>query len=99
MAAYLIVEHIITDRPVEVRRLPDARRAHDREARRALPDERRQPQASRRGHWKPERVVIIEYPDMEALDAWYTSPGYQPLIAMRKECTSDLDMMFTPEGV
>jgi len=51
------------------------------------------------GHWKPERVVIIEYPDMEALDAWYTSPGYQPLIAMRKECTSDLDMMFTPEGV
>jgi len=51
------------------------------------------------GHWKPERVVIIEFPDMDALNAWYTSPEYQPFIALRKECTSDLDMLFTLEGV
>jgi uncharacterized protein (DUF1330 family) len=35
----------------------------------------RQPEG---GHWKPERVVIIEFPDMPALDAWYNSPEYQP---------------------
>ena len=50
------------------------------------------------GHWKPERVVIIEFPDMAALNAWYTSPEYQPLITLRKSCTSDLDMLITLEG-
>jgi uncharacterized protein (DUF1330 family) len=50
------------------------------------------------GHWKPERVVVIEFPDMDALNAWYTSPEYQPLIALRKESTSDLDMLITLEG-
>jgi uncharacterized protein (DUF1330 family) len=25
------------------------------------------------GHWSPERVVIIEFPDMDSLNAWYTS--------------------------
>ena len=51
------------------------------------------------GHWNPERVVIIEFPDMASLNAWYTSPEYQPLIALRKSCTSELDMMFTLDGV
>jgi uncharacterized protein (DUF1330 family) len=50
------------------------------------------------GHWKPERVVVIEFPDMDALNAWYTSPEYQPLIALRKQSTSDLDMLITLEG-
>jgi hypothetical protein len=27
------------------------------------------------------------------------SPEYQPLIALRKSCTSDQDMMFTMQGV
>ena len=50
------------------------------------------------GHWKPEQVVIIEFPDMDSLNRWYNSPEYQPLIALRKACTSDLDMLFTLEG-
>ncbi len=50
------------------------------------------------GHWQPDRVVIIEFPDMAALNAWYTAPEYQPLIALRKASTSPLDMMFTLEG-
>jgi uncharacterized protein (DUF1330 family) len=50
------------------------------------------------GHWTPERVVIIEFPDMDSLNAWYHSPEYRPLITLRKECTSDLDMLFTLEG-
>jgi uncharacterized protein (DUF1330 family) len=51
------------------------------------------------GHWEPDRVVIIEFPDMDALNAWYNAPEYQPLIALRKECTSELDMLITLEGV
>ena len=51
------------------------------------------------GHWKPERVVIIEFPDMDALNDWYNSSEYQPLIALRRECTSDMDMLITLEGI
>jgi uncharacterized protein (DUF1330 family) len=51
------------------------------------------------GHWKPERVVIIEFPDMASLNAWYNSAEYQPLFALRKESTSELDMVITLEGV
>jgi uncharacterized protein (DUF1330 family) len=50
------------------------------------------------GHWQPDRVVIIEFPDMAALNAWYNSPEYQPLIALRRASTSDLDMLITLEG-
>ena len=35
---------------------------------------------------------------MASVNAWYNSPEYQPLIALRKSATSDLDMMFTLEG-
>ena len=31
---------------------------------------------------------------MDSLNRWYNSPEYQPLIALRKECTSELDMLF-----
>jgi uncharacterized protein (DUF1330 family) len=50
------------------------------------------------GHWKPERLVIIEFPDMAAINAWYGSAEYQPLIALRKQATSELDMVFFLEG-
>jgi uncharacterized protein (DUF1330 family) len=50
-------------------------------------------------HWKPERVVIIEFPNMERLDAWYTSSAYQPLMALRKQSTDEKDMVITVEGV
>jgi uncharacterized protein (DUF1330 family) len=35
---------------------------------------------------------------MDSLNRWYNSPEYQPLIALRKASTSDLDMLFTLEG-
>jgi uncharacterized protein (DUF1330 family) len=50
-------------------------------------------------HWRPERVVIIEFPSKERLDAWYTSAEYQPLMALRKESTDEKDMIITVEGV
>jgi uncharacterized protein (DUF1330 family) len=46
--------------------------------------------------WQPERVVIIEFPDMAALNAWYRSPEYQPLIALRQAAATD--MLITLEG-
>jgi len=46
--------------------------------------------------WEPGRVVIIEFPDMAALNAWYGSPEYQPLIALRQACAKD--MLITLEG-
>jgi uncharacterized protein (DUF1330 family) len=48
----------------------------------------------------PDRVVIIEFPDMAALNAWYTSPEYQPLIALRQSAVDmDKETLITLEGV
>jgi uncharacterized protein (DUF1330 family) len=49
-----------------------------------------------KGYWQPDRVVIIKFPDMAALNAWYTSPEYQPLIALRQGAA--LDQLTTIEG-
>jgi uncharacterized protein (DUF1330 family) len=37
------------------------------------------------GDWKPRRVVVIEFPKMDTLQAWYRSPEYAPLIRIRTE--------------
>lgn len=36
------------------------------------------------GEWRPQRLVIIEFPDMAALKAWYRSPEYAKLIELRQ---------------
>jgi uncharacterized protein (DUF1330 family) len=46
--------------------------------------------------WQPGRVVIVEFPDMATLNAWYNSTEYQPLIALRQ--ASAKDMLITLEG-
>jgi uncharacterized protein (DUF1330 family) len=46
--------------------------------------------------WQPERVVIIEFPNMESPNAWYRSPEYQPLIAPRQAAATDV--LITLEG-
>ena len=40
--------------------------------------------------WQPDRVVIIEFPDMTTLNAFYASPEYQPVLKLRHESTVDL---------
>ncbi len=40
------------------------------------------------GGWNPQRVVVIEFPDMATLDAWYRSPEYKPLLDLRLAATS-----------
>ena len=39
------------------------------------------------GDWTPTRVVIIEFPDMAALEAWYNSPDYRPLLKLRMDAS------------
>jgi uncharacterized protein (DUF1330 family) len=48
------------------------------------------------GHWQPNRVVIIAFPDMTSLRAWYHAPDYQPLIAKRRAAARDV--MIAIEG-
>ncbi len=98
MAAYLIVEHIITDAEKFADYLDKVKPQIAKHGCRYL-NKGGSVKMPEGGHWSPERVVIIEFPDMAALDAWYKAPEYQPLIALRKSCTSDQDMMFTLEGV
>lgn len=97
MPAYLVVEHIITDaakfEEYRVKVAPMIAKFGGRYITKG--NTHRMPEG---GHWKPERMVIIEFPDMAAVEAWYHSPEYQPLIALRKSCTSDQDMLFVLEG-
>jgi len=98
MAAYVIAEHKITDASkfdeYKTKVGPMMAKYGGRYLTRG--DNLKLPEG---GHWTPERVVIVEFPDMASLNAWYTSPEYQPLIALRKSCTSDQDMMFMMDGV
>ena len=36
------------------------------------------------GTWTPRRCVILEFPSMAQLKAWWASPEYQPLRAIRE---------------
>lgn len=49
------------------------------------------------GHWTPNRVVIVAFPDMASLKAWYAAPDYQPLIAERQAVARDV--MIAIEGL
>ena len=40
------------------------------------------------GDWDPHRLVIIEFPDMASLRAWYNSPEYIRLKAIREKCAT-----------
>lgn len=43
------------------------------------------PVVHKEGDFRPSRVVIVEFPDMERALAWYESPGYQALIGLRQQ--------------
>jgi uncharacterized protein (DUF1330 family) len=36
------------------------------------------------GDWRPQRLVIIEFPDMATLEGWYRSAEYAKLIELRQ---------------
>ena len=35
------------------------------------------------GDWKPQRIVVIEFPDYESAERFYDSEHYKPILAMR----------------
>jgi uncharacterized protein (DUF1330 family) len=37
------------------------------------------------GRWKPRTLIIIKFPNMKALRAWYDSKEYAPLLAIRRK--------------
>ena len=40
------------------------------------------------GEWNPKRLVIIEFPDMDAARAWHASDAYAPLIELRQSASA-----------
>ena len=40
------------------------------------------------GDWPSGRVVVLEFPSLEAARAWYSDPDYQELIPMRHRATT-----------
>ena len=88
MAAYWIGEHAITDAPKFDSYLRQAIPIIERFGGRYLT--RAGAHEVLDGNWRPNRVVIIEFPDMSAIRALYGSPDYQPLIALRRSAASDV---------
>lgn len=39
------------------------------------------------GTWSPKRCIILEFPDMDRARAWWSSPEYTPLRALRERTT------------
>ena len=54
-------------------------------------------QLSLEGDWEPKRIVIIEFPDMDAARGWYESDDYAPLRELRQSA-SDTDIVLV-EGL
>ncbi|MCP4327679.1 MAG: DUF1330 domain-containing protein [Alphaproteobacteria bacterium] len=48
------------------------------------------------GEWPWPRVVVIQFPSVEAAKAWYHSDAYQPLAAMRQ--SASVGNMIVVEG-
>jgi uncharacterized protein (DUF1330 family) len=97
MPAYYIAEHIITDaakfEEYRVKVFPMIAKHGGRYLTKG--GSHKFPESP---HWEPERVVIIEFPEMANLDAWYNSAEYQPLFALRKQSTGEQDMVIVLEG-
>ena len=95
MAAYWIGQHAITDVGRFDEYLQQAMPMIERHGGRYLT--RAGAHEVLEGDWRPNRVVIVAFPDMAALKAWYRAPEYQPLIALRRSAATDL--LIAVEGI
>src|SRR5258708_38752114 len=91
MPAYYIGEHAITDAAVFDEYLALVIPMIERFGGRYLT--KRGSHEVLEGDWKPNRVVIVEFPDMASIRAWYSAPEYQPLIRMRQRAATDVMIM------
>lgn len=39
------------------------------------------------GEWPAERIVVLEFPSLDAAREWYRDPDYQELIPLRHQAT------------
>lgn len=39
------------------------------------------------GGWEPKRIVVLEFPSMDALQSWYNSDGYKDPKSLRVRAT------------
>ena len=53
--------------------------------------------ATLEGSWAPQRVVILEFADVEKARAWHASPEYAPARAIRDSCATA--QMIVVEGL
>ena len=44
------------------------------------------------GHHDHSDTVVIRFPDLEAVNGWYSSPAYQSLIPLRKKA-AEVDLL------
>ena len=95
MPAYWIGEHVITDEALFADYLRQAVPLIERFGGRYLT--RAGSHAVLEGDWRPNRVAVIAFPDMAALQAFYGSPEYQPLIALRRRAA--IDVIIAIDGV
>jgi uncharacterized protein (DUF1330 family) len=49
------------------------------------------------GSWRPTRLVVIEFPSVEAAKRWYESPEYQKVMPIRLQHA--VSMMLLVNGV
>jgi uncharacterized protein (DUF1330 family) len=40
------------------------------------------------GEWRPNRLVVIEFPDRESAQAWYDSEAYRAILPIRQEAST-----------
>lgn len=40
------------------------------------------------GQWQPKRLVILEFPSLDAAHKWWNSPEYTKARAVRQSCSS-----------
>ena len=81
MAAYVIVDLIVTDQPLmdEYRkRLPATLAAYGGKFL-----VRGGAHETIEGDWKPNRLVVVEFPSLEQAKRWYHSEEYREPLAMR----------------
>jgi len=49
------------------------------------------------GTWEPGRIVVLEFPDVQAARDWYASPAYQAILPLRtRNCETG---MLLVEGI
>jgi uncharacterized protein (DUF1330 family) len=95
MAAYLIAQHKITDRAAfdefRSRAVPFIEGRGGRFVLRSTKVEVRE------GDWRPDMVVVIEFPDRDKLTAALEAPEFRNLVEIRRRSGSAVVLAVEPE--